>query len=312
MPNKLANLALMLTVIFGGVLSGCTKQNVNSPKLSKKIKILATTTIVADMVRQSLGDLVEVDVLMGPGTDPHLYVASPRDYGKIKEASVVVYSGLDLEAKLGDLLNSLSKSKEVIDLSSYLPKGRLIVDTLRVPDPHYWFDPELWLSAGEGFAKRMQHILPAHRTVIRDNFSRWRRAVNESTNFARDQFRKLPVEQRVLVTSHDAFRYFGRFFELEVLSVLGVSTDAQISIKKVENLVKEIKARKIPAVFLETSVSPYAIQRIQEESGAQIGGELYGDSLGAPGTVASTYVGMIKNNASVVVEGLSNANNNVK
>ncbi|HVJ64470.1 MAG TPA: zinc ABC transporter substrate-binding protein [Bdellovibrionota bacterium] len=309
MPNK-KHLAVFLWVLFFGML-GCSrggKESSSSEKVSKKLRILATTTIVEDMIRQSLGDLVDVEVLMGPGTDPHLYVASPRDYAKVKGASVVVYSGLHLEAKLGDLLNSLSRSKEVIELSSFLPKGRVIVDSLRVPDPHFWFDPELWLTAGEGFAKRMQHILPAHKATIRDNFSRWRRAVNESTNFARDQFAKIPPERRVLVTSHDAFRYFGRFFDIEVMSVLGVSTDAQISIKKIENLVKDIKKRSVPAVFLETSVSPYAIQRIQEESGAKIGGELYGDSLGGPDTVASTYVGMLKHNAQIVVEGLTHEN----
>lgn len=306
MPNKIA-LFLASLFIGAGVLGGCTPRKKAEPPVSKKIRVLASTTIVEDMIRQTLGDLVEIDSLMGPGTDPHLYVASARDYAKIKTANIVVYSGLHLEAKLGDLFHGLEKSKKVIELSSFLPTDKVIFDSIKVPDPHFWFDPELWLIAGEGFSKRMQQEIPDQKGVIEDNFIRWRRAVNESITFTRTQFAKIPVKTKVLVTSHDAFRYFGRFFDLEVMSVLGVSTDAQISIKKIENLVKDIKTRSIPSVFLETSVSPYAIQRIQEESGAHIGGELYGDSLGGPDTTASTYVGMLKHNASTIMEGLTRA-----
>lgn len=308
MPNKLNVVFKLagLAFVFAGV-SFCSPKKSKNFQESKKLKILASTTIVEDLVKQSLGDLVEVESLMGPGTDPHLYVSSPRDYQKIRESNVIVYSGLKLEAKLGDLFQQLSRSKTVINLSSFIPAERVIVDSLRVPDPHYWFDPDLWLAAGEGFAKQMQKKMPEHKNLIRDRFSRWRRAVNESSNFAKDSFLKIPQDQRVLITSHDAFRYFGRYFELEVMSVLGVSTDAQVSIKKIENLIKQIKIRKIRAVFLETSVSPYAIQRIQQESGAVIGGELYGDSLGAPDSVASTYVGMLKHNAQIVSEGLGYA-----
>lgn len=284
-------------------LTNCSPTRDVTSAGGKPLKVLATTTLVEDMIHQTLGDLVEVDVLMGPGVDPHLYVVSTRDYAKIKAAKVVVFSGLRFESKLADTLATMTKSKEVIDLSSFLPRERIIVNSQRQPDPHYWFDPEMWLAAGEGFARRMQAIMPQNKILIRESFSRWRRAINESTNFARDQFRKVPADRRVLVTSHDGFEYYARFFDLEVMSVMGASTVAQISIAKIEAIAKSLKSRKIPAVYTEASISPYAIQKVQEESGARLGGELYGDALGAPDTVASTYVGMLKHNASVFVEG---------
>ncbi|MFM8378324.1 MAG: metal ABC transporter solute-binding protein, Zn/Mn family [Planctomycetia bacterium] len=273
-------------------------------------QVLATTTIVADLVRQVAGDRVALDTLLGPGIDPHGYKATPRDADRLARADLVVASGLHLEGKLGELLAKLGRRTRVVTVAEALPRDRLLEVAPGLFDPHVWFDARLWSLTAPAVAEALAAVDPAGVDVYQARARDYAARLARLDDDLRTRVAAIPAERRVLVTAHDAFRYFGRAYGIEVVGVQGTSTESEAGIADVNRLVDLIVARKLPAVFVETSVSDRNVQAIQEGARARgqpvaLGGRLYSDSLGAPGSGADTLEAVLEANVAAIVAGLT-------
>lgn len=273
-------------------------------------RVLATTTVVADLVRQVAGDRVPVDCLMGAGIDPHGYKATPRDADRLARADLVVASGLHLEGKLGELLAKLAARTRVVAVAEALPRDRLLEVAPGLYDPHVWFDARLWSMCAPTVAEALTAVDPAGAAVYKKRAGEYAATLERLDDELRGRVATIPAERRVLVTAHDAFRYFGRAYGLEVVGVQGTSTDSEAGLADINRLVGLVVDRKLPAVFVETSVSDRNVQALQEGAKARgrevaLGGRLYSDSLGAFGSGAETLEAVLRANVETIVVGLS-------
>lgn len=272
------------------------------------LKITCTTGMVADLVKNIAGDRAEVIQLMGPGVDPHLYKSSPGDVAALSSADVVFYSGLHLEGKMTDLFEQLDQSKPVVAVAGKISDTDLLNDG-GTHDPHIWFDVALWRQAGGEVLQTLVRFDPAEATRYEQRFTSYMAKLTELDKFCRDELEKIPESQRVMVTAHDAFRYFGKAYGLEVRGIQGVSTDSEAGVKQINELVDFLVQRKIKAIFVETSVSEANVRSLLEGCRAQqhevvIGGELFSDAMGEAGTPEGTYEGMIRHNVTTIVKAL--------
>ena len=273
-------------------------------------RVVATTTVVADLVRQVAGDRVEIDCLMGPGIDPHSYKATPRDADRLARADAVVASGLHLEGKVATLLDRLRKTAKVVAVADQLPADRLLQAADGVPDPHVWFDPRLWSLCVPAVVAALAEVDPAGREIFMAKGEAYVGRLEALDREIRDRIATVPAERRVLVTAHDAFRYFGRAYSIDVVGVQGVSTESEAGLADVNRLVDLVVSRQLPAVFVETSVAERNVKAIQEGAKArdhdvQVGGTLYSDSLGPPGSGGETLEAALRANVETIVAGLS-------
>jgi manganese/zinc/iron transport system substrate-binding protein len=270
------------------------------------LKVLATTGMIADAARQIGGDRVDVTPLMGPGVDPHLYQPTARDQARLKSAQLILYNGLHLEGKMADLFESLATQKQVVAVSREIPDDRLLAwsDSAGMHDPHIWFDVRLWQTVVRTIAHAFCSADPTQAAEYEHRAAEYLDELDRLDQNCHELAGALPERQRVLITSHDAFHYFGRAYGFEVVGIQGISTDSEAGLKAITDAVDLIRSRKIRAIFPETSVPRAAIERVAADSGAQLGAELYSDSLGAPDSAAGTYVGMIRTNMKNIVEAL--------
>ena len=275
-------------------------------------RVVATTTIVADLVRQVAGDEVEIDCLMGPGVDPHSYKATPRDADRLARADLVVASGLHLEGKLAALLERLARRKRVVSVAESIPKDRLIEVAADLYDPHVWFDPTLWATCVTAVVDPLAEIVPAGRPRFAATAAEYRARLARLDQALRDRIATIPDSRRVLVTSHDAFRYFGRAYALEVVGIQGTSTESEAGLNDINRLVDLVVSRGVPAVFVETSVADRNVTALREGARARghivrLGGRLYSDALGGPESGAATLEAALRANVDVLVAGLGAA-----
>ncbi len=291
--------------------------------------VVTTTGMVADIVLNVAGDHVTVletsavkvehggkhirlVQLMGEGVDPHLYKASPGDISRLSKADIIFYSGLHLEGKMVDIFERMSDSKPTVAVTAQLEESsdsRLLEVSEGYHDPHVWFDASLWRETITTVADELARFDPDHAADYQSNADVYRKQLDELHEYCVQQIASIPKERRVLVTAHDAFQYFGRAYNLEVKAVQGLSTISEASAKHVDELVKFIVERKIKAVFVESSVSDQNIQLLIEGCAAldhnvSIGGELFSDAPGKPGTMEGTYVGMVRHNVDTIVNAL--------
>lgn len=273
-------------------------------------KILCTTGMAGDLVQAIAGPDVEVQVLMGPGVDPHLFSPSPQDVEQMATADAIVYSGLHLEAGLASYLEKLSqKNPRVYALSDGVTESQLVEVGGGQFDPHFWNDLDLWIQAAEAFGNKISDWNPAQADASRARADAYVARLIDTQKWSQQQISAIPKSRRLLITAHDAFEYFGRTLELEVAAVQGISTNTEASVKKVEELVSRVVKEKIPAVFAESSVSDKAIRAIiegAEQQGHTVepGGVLYSDALGPAESGAETFVDMYRHNVNTVVSGL--------
>ena len=277
-----------------------------------KLKVVATTTIVGDLVRTIGGDDLEVEALMGPGVDPHLYKASAGDVRRMSSADAIFYSGLHLEGKMTDVLERMNeRGVRTVAVAECIPEDRLIplqgYDNLH--DPHVWFDVDLWSETVDCVTRGLTELNPAGAEAYAANAKQYLDELAALDSWVRERAAELSPEQRVLVTAHDAFAYFGRAYGFEVRGLLGVSTASETGTADVQQLAEFIVERRIPAVFVETSVPPRFVEALQEAVGArgfvvEIGGSLYSDSLGNPGSPAGNYAGTVRANVETIVGAL--------
>jgi manganese/zinc/iron transport system substrate-binding protein len=246
------------------------------------IKVVCTTGMVADLARQILQGEAEVTVLMGPGMDPHSFTPGPAEMAKLKAADVIVANGLRLEGKLEETFATLQRQgRQIVLLGEKLPRDQ-VLDADGLYDPHIWGDLSLWSKLAEPFVAEMSVRFPTPALAWRSRGIAYQKQLLKVHSHMKQLVdRNLEKPQRVLVTSHDAFRYFGRAYGLEVKAAQGISTATEAGLKDVVELAKLVKDRGLKAVFVESSVSPAVIQRLSKDTGAKVGGELFSDALGA-------------------------------
>ncbi len=307
-PFAVATAVVLLAV----ALLGCEARSnaTNLPAADDgRLHVVCTTGMVADVVRNIGGEQVVVDQLMGAGVDPHLYKTSPRDVSRLNAADAVFYSGWHLEGKMAEVFQRLGRNKPVFAIAESIPEGELLVSEEGTVDPHVWFDVSLWARTTTVVEDALSKLDPAHAEGYRANAAAYRERLTQLHEEAKRQIASIPEEQRVLVTAHDAFRYFGRAYDIEVRGIQGISTDSEAGVRQVNELVAFLVDRKIKAVFVESSVSDQNVRSLLEGARAsghkvEIGGELFSDALGDPGTPGGTYEGMIQHNVDTIVKAL--------
>ncbi len=302
---------LCLAGCLVAVLVGCqptVEQNAlaGKPAAGGRVRVLATTGMIADVARIVGGEDVEVVALMGPGVDPHLYQPVARDQARLSAAQLVLYNGLHLEGKMGDLFESLAKSRRVVAVSRDISQDRLLkwADSAGMHDPHIWFDVKLWQEVVRTITGALAELDPTHVVAYEKRARDYLAELDRLDAYCHKRAGELEPAQRVLITSHDAFHYFGRAYGFEVVGIQGISTDSEAGLKAVTDAVDLIQARRVRAIFPESSVSRAAIERVALDSGAVLGPELYSDALGSPDSSAGNYVGMIKTNIDQIVDAL--------
>ncbi|HCR83531.1 MAG TPA: manganese transporter [Lachnospiraceae bacterium] len=298
---------------FSIVFTGCTApENTADSTEDTKLNVVATTTMLTDLSTIIGGECVAVEGLMGPGIDPHLYQASERDVSLLQNADVVVYNGLHLEGKMGEIFENLSEqSAAVICIEDGLDESKLLAweDDNAIHDPHIWFDVSLWKAAAQTVADGLSKADPDGKPDYEANLSAYLKELEETDAFIRNRVAELPESQRVLITAHDAFQYFGKAYGFEVRGLQGISTDAEAGTADVSNLATFIVERQIKAIFVESSVPPKTIEALQAAVKAKgfdvaIGGELYSDSLGDAQSGHNTYILTVKANINTIVDAL--------
>ncbi|MGM0751186.1 MAG: metal ABC transporter solute-binding protein, Zn/Mn family [Bacillota bacterium] len=310
MNKRLMVLVGMIIILSAGlILAGCgaTTSGPSSDKL------VVTTTIgqIGDAVENIGGEHVEVHSLMGPGVDPHLYKAKQSDIGKLQEADIIFYSGLHLEGKMLEIFEKMNKEKPTYAIADSIPKDKLRKDQAdnTATDPHVWFDIDLWKIALEQVRDGLIEKDPENKEDYIRNTEKYFEELDELKAYATEEMAKIPEEQRVLVTAHDAFNYFGAKYDLQVMGLQGLSTDAEYGLADVQSLVNTLVDRNIKAVFVESSISEKSINAViagAKDKGHEVkkGGELFSDAMGKEGTEEGTYIGMYKHNVDTIVKGL--------
>lgn len=292
-----------------GLLSGCA--TAQDTVADDKVQVVTTTTMLVDLVTEIGGDAVEVHGLMGSGVDPHLYQASAGDVTAMEQAELVVYNGLHLEGKMADLFENL----ETIGCATLSAEEALAVDELLITadgsgyDPHIWFDVSLWKQVAVYIADGLSGFDPAHQQVYQENLEGYLQELDTLEAYIESRVSELSDSQKILITAHDAFGYFGEAYGFTVLGIQGVSTDSEASTGDVASLADFIVEHQVQAIFIESSVPVKSIQALQAAVSAQgfgvsVGGELYSDSLGDEASGTSTYLTTVQANVDTIVDGL--------
>lgn len=278
-----------------------------------RIAIATTVGMITDVVRNIGGDLVAVTGLMGPGIDPHTYKPRASDITTLGDADIIFYGGLSLEGRMTETFEKIDDGGAIpaIAASEAVPEDMRIAHSggSYVWDPHLWFDVSLWTIVAEGIAGSLAREYPQHATTFRENFAAYRLQLEELDAWVFEQVAQLTPEQRVLITAHDAFTYFGRRYGFEVLGVQGVSTASEAGAGDIQDLADIIVEREIRAIFVESAVPPATIEAVQAAVRSQgwnveIGGSLYADAYGEEGTPDGTYIGMVRANVNTIVGAL--------
>jgi manganese/zinc/iron transport system substrate-binding protein len=300
----LINLLLLVT------LAGCGGND--SPAGTEgPLRVVTTTGIIADVARRIAGEHARIEALMGPGVDPHLYKASESDVRRLSEADLVLYNGLHLEGKMSDILTKMARSRPVVAVTEEVPE-----ELLREPpefagqyDPHVWFDVSMWAKTLAPIVRELSVLDPEHAGEFRANAAALEAELNELDGWVKARIQTIPEAQRILVTAHDAFGYFGRRYGMEVVGIQGISTLSEAGLKDVDRVVSLVVDREVKAIFVESSVPRRSIEAVQAAvrsrgHEATIGGQLYSDSLGPAGKPEGTYPGMVRANVDTIVNAL--------
>ena len=294
-------------ILLIAILFGCKNPEVSSGKL----RVVTTTNIISDLVYQIAGDAIELEHLMVSGVDPHLYKASEGDVMKLYNADVIFYNGLHLEGKLADVFSKIEGKQKIISLGEFLPKTKLIASESFGGnyDPHVWFDIQLIHQFTEKITEELSAADPKNAEIYRKNKNIYQEKLTALDQQLREIIATLPPEKRILVTAHDACSYFGKSYDFEVRGLQGISTITEAGVQDVRNLSNFIVTHQIKAIFVENSVPRRTIEALQAAVRAQghevaIGGTLYSDSLGNPGTDEGTYIGMYRYNVETIVNAL--------
>ncbi len=273
-----------------------------------QLNIVTTTGMIADLTQNIGGKHVKVTALMGTGVDPHMYKATQGDLRRLVRADVILYNGLHLEGKLQEIFEKMARKKPVFAISSLVSNDELIYHDSS-PDPHIWFDITLWQKAGERVLEILIAEDPSHQADYQRNAQAYLTQLQQLHEWVLNEVQRIPESQRILITAHDAFGYFGRAYGLQVKGLQGVSTASEFGLQDIRQLKQIIVKNHIKAVFVESSVSPRFIEALVKGVEAEghplaIGGELYSDAMGLKNSTTGHYIGMVKHNVNTIVSAL--------
>lgn len=290
-------------------VAGCSEKGQGPSIADRPIRIVTTTGMIADAAQNVGAGRVDVQPLMGPGTDPHLYKATAGDVRTLDGADIILYNGLELEGRMAEIFDAMRSKRAVVAVAENLHEQDLITLTASKKDPHVWFDVQLWKQVVESIRDALIDLDPGHSEKYNENTRQYLSKLDELDAWAKREFESIPRDQRVLVTAHDAFGYLGKRYGIEVLAIQGVSTATEASAADIRRLADVLSTRKIKALFVESSVPQSTIEALQQAVKSrgwniELGGELFSDAMGAPGTVEGTYVGMFRHNVRTIVEAL--------
>ncbi len=301
-----AALVLSIGALLAAGCGGSAETRTGGP-----LRVVATTGIIGDVATRIAGPHARVEALMGPGIDPHLYKASESDVRRLAEAQLVLYNGLHLEGKMGDILTKMARSRPVLAVTEEVPQTLLREppEFLGQYDPHVWFDVSLWAKTLDPIVRELSALDPAHAAEFRANADLYAKELADLDAWVKAEIQIISPNQRVLVTAHDAFGYFGRRYGMEVIGLQGISTLSEAGLKDVDRVVERVATQKIRSIFIESSVPRRSIEAVQAACRSRgfevaIGGQLFSDALGPAGTPEGTYVGMVKKNVSTIVAAL--------
>lgn len=297
---------LLLLLLVWLAAAGCAPGP--APEDGKPL-VVCTTGMIADLARQVGGERVRVHGMMGPGVDPHLYKATAADVERLSRARVVFYNGLHLEARLAEVFAHLPRAATAA-VAEDLPGVSLLGGPDgHAPDPHLWFDVEAWSRVPMRMAEVLARVDPAGAAGYRERAAALEARLLRVHQDLRAQAERLPRERRILVTAHDAFQYFGRAYGFEVRGLQGISTAAEAGAADVAGLARLLAERRVPAIFVESSVPHRTVEAVLEATRARghlarLGGELYSDALGSPDGPAGDYEGMVRTNMATILAAL--------
>lgn len=304
-------------VLFGmlalACLTGCgKKENPATGAAQIPYQVCATVGMISDIVRNVAGERATVEGIIGEGVDPHLYKPTTTDIKMMQSADVIFYSGLMLEGKMGDVLVRVARTgkpvfavtEEILDQGDYV-----LSDANEHYDPHVWMDVRGWIMAVDVVAKGLSKYDAAGADIYAANAAAYKTKLEKLDAYAKKVISSIPADRRVLVTAHDAFNYMGRAYGIEVRGIQGLSTESEAGVRDIEGLVSFLAARKIPAIFVESSVSDKNIRALAEGAKAKghsvvIGGKLFSDAMGVTGSYEGTYIGMIDHNVTTIARAL--------
>ncbi len=305
-PGRFLTL-MAVTMLFVWMLSGAARAAYEG---GYPYKIGATVGMVGDIAKAVAGDKGDVTFVIGAGVDPHVYNPTRSDVATLLRSDIIFYAGLLLEGQMADVLVKVSRKRPVYAVTELLKPEYLIHDPESGhSDPHVWMDVSGWMKAVDVVADALVAFDPSNEASYRANAAAYLEKLKALDDYARTAMASIPAEQRVLVTAHDAFGYMGRAYDLEVMGIQGLSTESEAGLKDINRIVDDLVRRRIPAVFVESSVSDKNVKALIEGAASRghavkIGGELFSDAMGAAGTYEGTYVGMIDHNVTVIVRAL--------
>lgn len=291
-----------LFIIPALIITSCNSKTTNKEN-SGKIQAVSTITIIDDIVKNIGGDKVETYSICEVGVDPHVYKAKPNDPKLISESDIVFINGFGLEHWIEEMIRNAGGEKEVVTVTEGITP---MTDEKGYgdPDPHAWFNVEYVKAYSKNVAKGLIEIDKPNEQYYTNNLNNYLSQLDSLNNWIKSRIQEIPENQRVLITSHDAFRYFGQAYGFDVRGLQGISTEAKVQTDDVKKLVDFIKERNLKSVFIETSVNPKLLEQISSETGAKVGGVLYSDSIGNEGTEDGTYIGAVKHNVNAIVNSL--------
>jgi manganese/zinc/iron transport system substrate-binding protein len=313
--SKLWGIGFLLALSF--VVTACASDSKNTAgqpgggqSAGGKINVVTTIAQIAEPISVIGGDKVNVQSLMGPGVDPHLYTATQGDIKKLESGDIIFYSGLHLEANMVKVFEEIGKKKPVLAIGETIPKEKLMKDEEGATDPHIWFDIDLWKQAIGAATEELKKASKENADYFETNKTKYFQQLDDLKKEAKDKLSQIPKEKRVLVTAHDAFGYFGRMQDIQVVGLQGLSTEAEIGLTDIEDTIKILVKHKVPAVFVESSINPASIKAVIEGAKKQgldvkLGGELFSDAMGSAGTKEGTYLGMYRHNVDTIYKALS-------
>jgi manganese/zinc/iron transport system substrate-binding protein len=301
---------LLMTLPLALLAGGCGEETTQAAGKGP-IHVVATTSIIGETAARIAGAHARIESLMGPGIDPHLYKASESDVRRLSEADLILYNGLHLEGKMGDIMTRLARSRPVVAVTEEIPQ-----DLLREPpefagqyDPHVWFDVSMWKRTLGPIARELSALDPEHAAEFEANAAAYGKELDDLDAWIKQRIETIPPAGRVLVTAHDAFGYFGRRYGMEVVAIQGISTLSEAGLHDVDRVAQLVVDRKVKAIFIESSVPRRSIEAVQAAVRSRghdpaIGGQLFSDSLGAASGPAGTYPGMVRANVDTIVNAL--------
>jgi len=305
-PSLKTLLIVTLSMMLGSTVVAAPK------KLPANYTIVTTCGMVTDIVREVAGDKAKVQGLMGEGVDPHLYKPTRDDVVKLLQADVVFYSGLMLEGRMTDTFLKVARKGTPVFAVTELLDEKFLLEPREFAghtDPHVWMDVKGWMDAVKVVARSLGEVDPDNAAYYKLNADRYVAELAKLNDYAKQSLSSIPKDRRVLITAHDAFNYFGRAYGIEVRGIQGISTESEAGVADINKLVDYLVQRKIPAIFIESSVSDKNIKALVEGSNSRghavrIGGQLFSDAMGKPGTYEGTYIGMIDHNVTTIARAL--------